>query len=438
MEPDLLWSRRLQRATGIYSLGWLLLANLVGLWLATLLVWPGAGKWVGELTYGRWMPLHMDWQLYGWCSLPLVGLLMSFFLKSGDGAEVHLGFLSWSTALVVGGALSLLGVVSGKLFLNWAGVGRVVFPAAQVLLWGILVAASWRRWRTCRRWDRVQSLHAVLLIVLLASPIALFLTSGSETYPPIDPESGGATGHSLLASSLGMIGIFGILPWVLRVPRVGAGRKIVRVYAGAFIVSLGIWAVLDHGNASNRSIGQNLGLGVLLGWVPLTLAYYRAFAWQGAIRRWLWAFLFWWGLLTLTGFITFLPGVLDWLKFTNGLVAHAHLAMAGMVSALNMLILGSLGKSGKGDPWADASAFWIWQVGTLLYVVSMMVQGVREGLDPTVLFGPNPTTEVFYRFRWFAGVLLVSANLRWIYCLARGWLVRPVVAEVLVKGVCRG
>ena len=81
------WRRQLQRITAGYSLIWLLAANLVGLWLALLLLWPDLGTVLGGWTYGRWMPLHMDWQLYGWCALPLVGLLLSVYLAPRYGSR---------------------------------------------------------------------------------------------------------------------------------------------------------------------------------------------------------------------------------------------------------------------------------------------------------------------------------------------------------------
>jgi cytochrome c oxidase cbb3-type subunit 1 len=143
------------------------------------------------------------------------------------------------------------------------------------------------------------------------------------------------------------------------------------------------------------------------------------------------AFLFWWGVLTVSGFISFLPGVLDVMKFTNGLVAHAHLAMAGMMGALNMLVLGSLGRAEAGDPWSDRAAFWLWQFGTLIYVVSMLLQGVREGLDPTVLFGANAGTTLLYGIRLLAGALLVVANVRWLCALERVRQGRVVRGDVV-------
>ena len=420
MSPPETSARQLQGITALYSLLWLFAANLGGLWLSILLLWPETGRILGEFSYGRWMPLHMDWQLYGWCSLPLVGLLIRYFAGSTPDVrsiELHLPFLLWSLGLAVLGAASLNGYVSGKLFLNWEGFSRGLFPAAQVFLWVLLAGWSWARYRRVGHFDTTQWMQAALLFVLIAAPLSLFLTSGPKGYPPVDPASGGATGHSLLASSLGIIFIFGLIPGLLRlesrVPAARWGRR----YAIAFVASAACWALLGHGNEANTQVGQILGLGVLLAWVPLVLVYYRSFVWPSGIRRWLLAFLFWWALLTVSGFITFLPGILDRLKFTNGLVAHAHLAMAGMLTAFNMLVLAALGRTGKGDPWSDRAGFWLWHGGTLLYVVSMTLQGMREGGDPAVLFGPDRLTDFFYGLRLFSGVMMTAASLRWLWLL---------------------
>jgi cytochrome c oxidase cbb3-type subunit 1 len=32
---------------------------------------------MSPFTYGRWMPVHLNGQLYGWCSVPLLGLLFA-------------------------------------------------------------------------------------------------------------------------------------------------------------------------------------------------------------------------------------------------------------------------------------------------------------------------------------------------------------------------
>lgn len=79
---------RVATAVRRHSLGWLVAANLVGLLLAVFLLWPGLNDLLAPLTYGRWVPLHLDWQLYGWCSLPLVGVLFHYYLPEDDRAAI--------------------------------------------------------------------------------------------------------------------------------------------------------------------------------------------------------------------------------------------------------------------------------------------------------------------------------------------------------------
>ncbi len=67
------------------------------------------------------------------------------------------------------------------------------------------------------------------------------------------------------------------------------------------------------------------------------------FGWAPVSRRWLGAAFVWWCLLVLTGWLDFLPGISERVKFTNVLVAHSHLAMAGMVTSLNVALLLNLG-----------------------------------------------------------------------------------------------
>ncbi len=58
-----------------HSAAWLVAANAVGVLLAALLLLPGVNGLLAAWTYGRWMPVHMNMELYGWCSLPLVAFL---------------------------------------------------------------------------------------------------------------------------------------------------------------------------------------------------------------------------------------------------------------------------------------------------------------------------------------------------------------------------
>ncbi len=135
---------KLQVAVVGFSLTWLLAANLVGTLLACLLLWPQLNHWIQPFTYGRWIPLHLDWQLYGWCSLPLLGILCLRFLQHDlkGFQKTVICFTLWSAGLLFGGSRWLSGDVSGKIFLNWNGTTGLIFALAQLAIWSYL-AGGW-------------------------------------------------------------------------------------------------------------------------------------------------------------------------------------------------------------------------------------------------------------------------------------------------------
>lgn len=389
-----------------HSLFWLVAANAVGVWLAALLLWPGLGDMTTPLSYGRWMPLHLNWQLYGWCALPLVALLLHWYLDDAHPQAVgqaRMALAAWTAALVVGGASWLAGRTSGKLFLDWRGPARGLLPAAMLGLWTILAAHTWWRRSMLERAGLV--LRVGLLVVLLAVPPALYLAAGREYYPAVNPDSGGATGTALLGSTLGIVTLFGLLPVMLGRRRAAPAGW----FWAALAVSWGIFAAMKHGNVSHHLPGQILGLGLLLAWVPLLIAYWARYDWPAGAQMWLRAAFAWWLLLVLSGWMTFLPGWSERWKFTNGLVAHAHLAMAGLVTSVNALILLQLGGrlGGRG-------AFWLWQAGCALQVVLLLALGWVESEQAGALFRGETWTQWFYAGRLAAGTGMAAASLLWL------------------------
>lgn len=445
------------RTTARHALGWLVAANAVGVLLAALLVWPDLNDALAPLTYGRWMPVHMNGQLYGWCALPIVGALGAWLIAPDDqrGLMWFRGALAvWTLALAAGGLSWLAGVTSGKLFLDWSGWARPLLPSAMLVLWVGLVAAAWRR-RMEWNWAGVAARGAVLA-GLFGVPVVLFWSMGREVYPSVNPDSGGATGAALLGSTLGLVAIAGWLPEALGVARKregssadGAGPLEGPALSGpalrdgrhggrpsmkarglwgregffwwALAASGGVFAVIDHGDASHHAWAQIVGLGTLLAWAPLLARYYRGFAWPATARPWLLAALGWWTLLLISGWVTFLPGTSERWKFTHVLVAHAHLAMAGVVTCLGVAILAALGRA----PGGGARAFWAWQVAHGALLVALTALGEGEVRDATGFFGGAAWVQAWLAVRLVAGAVMLGASVAWLgvgyFMKKRGW-----------------
>ncbi len=450
-----------------FSLGWLVAANLVGVLLAVLLLWPDLGDTLAPLTYGRWMPVHHNAQLYGWCALPLVGLLLRAFLVPGRAGERHalLAFAAWSTALGFGAYSWLRGEASGKLFLDWTGTARIAFPVALCVLWAVLAHHAFARLAAGAAassgfgvsdsgrpngragFTPAISAHALLagpkpvpppeapaaephsairaprlpdllrfglVAALLLVPLVMHYAAGPRTFPPVNPDSGGATGVSLYGSTLGLVVVYAAVPWMVALP-LRAGRRRSRLTWVGLGAAFAVFGFVNHGHGSHHDRDQIVTLALLFLAPPLLARDWRRFAWKPAARGWLVAALVWGALLVVDGWVTFLPGFSERLKFTNALVAHSHLAMAGLITSLNMVFLLHLGDSPRVVAALGARApFWCWQLAAALHIAVLLALGWFEGAAPWLVHGGGDTVRLAYAARLAAGAAMTVASLWWL------------------------
>lgn len=397
---------------------WLTVSNIIGVGLAILLLWPTAGGWIGVWSYGRWMPVHLNLQLYGWVSFPLVAWLIRIY--RADRAPLarwcRVALLLWSTALALGSLSWLSGHSSGKLFLDWTGYVRVLFPLSILCLWGVLAVAFTRDGRSkSARGVRVAKTFGLVLLLLV--PFLIYAAANPHFYPAVNPDSGGPTGASQLESVLIIVLILFLLPYgVAR--RTPLNRRWIWTGWIVLVVQALLCIALGRGDVGHHRPTQIISLASLLVWVPLVPAYYSAFRWRPETRMWRIAMLAWWAVLVPTGWCLFLPGILDRLKFTDGLVGHSLLAMAGFVTSLLILLLGELLEDG-GKALNSRWAFVAWQAGTAVYIAIMLVAGWIEGANPSFTMIPNTTRNVIYGIRLACGVAMAAASADWLWWLTK-------------------
>jgi len=397
-----------------HSLFWLVFANAVGVLLAILLLFPALNKQLGEWTYGRWIMVHMNLELYGWTSLPMAGFLFRVYgADRGPAARwCRPALWAWSVALGTGVFSWLSGHSSGKLFLDWSGYARVLFPLALIAFWFLLVVSLIKRWSDSEN-ASVAAWAAKLLglLLLLAVPIVIYIAASPTIYPPVNPDTGGPTGASQLESSLVIVAILLMLPFGLTHRKAGSFRVIAIGWAVLFAEIL-LCAALGRADISHHRPAEYLSLGSLLVWLPLTPAYYAAFRWHANTRLWRNAFLWWWAALVVTGWVFFLPGVLDHFKFTDGLVGHSFIAMAGFTSSLLIFVMVQLLGD---DAWIfnRPRSFYLWHASVVAYIALMTAAGWREGFDPTFTIVPGTMRNVLYVLRLLTGTFMFVASLDW-------------------------
>jgi cytochrome c oxidase cbb3-type subunit 1 len=240
----------------------------------------------------------------------------------------------------------------------------------------------------------------------------MYIASSPNFYPAINPDTGGPTGASQLESSLMVVAILLMLPFGLTKRKAGRS-KVIAIAWTIMVAEFLLCFALGRADISHHHPVQFLSLGSLLIWIPLTPVYYAAFAWHENTRRWRIAFLAWWSALVLTGWILFLPGILDHFKFTDGLVGHSLLAMAGFVSSLLIFVLVQLLGEG-GWIFNQTRSFYGWNIAVLGYVLLMSAAGWREGFDPTFTIVPGTARNMIYILRLVVGVVMLASSLDWL------------------------
>lgn len=415
---------RFERELAAHAFSWLLAGNAAGVLMAALLLFPALGAALAPLTYGRWAAVHIDAQIYGFCSLPLLGLLFHLYSPPHEHPRLVFWVLRvWSGALAFLAVSSLTGHSSGKVFAEWTGAARWVFGSALVLAAVALVSAYARRLQLFRRGGLAASRASLVVLgcglaALLPAPAGLLLAASPSVYPPIDPGSGGATSGNTLASVLGVALLLALSPFLAGLRPRDGGRfslLVAAALAGHFLF-VGLLGSGDHRQAEPL---QQAALWSSLIWLPLLWEHLRRFPWPRSCRPWVLAMGAWGLVLALTGLLAGLPGVAARIKYTNFLVGHVHAAVAGLVTAWLFVLLAVVGRA-RGLPpaalgaFADLPAFIAWQAGSVLHIGALLALGWAEGRSPGLLWSGAPAVAWAYGLRLAGGLAMTFASWRWL------------------------
>ncbi len=388
-----------------HALGWLVFGNLVGLYLSVLLLAPSFQ--LAEWTYGRWVPVHLNVQLYGWTALPLVGWLFSMYEvgRSRFSAWAPAAVWAWSAALAMGALHWLGGETGGKIFLDWKNGALWAFIVALVILWAVL-AMAWKE--RSGGWTKLKwrvSLGGLIGLALV--PGAILLTASPKTYPPVDRLTGGPTGSSLLGSSLIVVGLMLLLPRVVAGSGKGKASWGTWGYFGFCWIYFG---VAEAVGGTHFDWWQHFSLLLMPPWAWLLARDWSGFAWPDDSRAWRVAMFGWWGLLVLTGYLMYFPWILDRIKFTQGLVAHSHLAMAGFTTSFCALLAVLL----TGRRVGGAVSVTLWHAAVVLMIGTLATMGWLEGAGPSWMVMKTHWRDVGLLLRSGCGVIMLLVSVGWL------------------------
>jgi len=275
--------------------------------------------------------------------------------------------------------------------------------AALVILWAVLFVSWWNR---ASGWSRLRVRVALAgLVVLAMVPLMMIMASSPKTYPPVDPTTGGPLGSSLMGSTLLVV--------VLMLPRAagikGRGTAISGTwwFFGFALVVFGLAEAKGGGHYDWWQMGAML---IELPWIWLIIYDWAGFQWPECARVWRKPVLFWWTLLSLTAVGMYFPGILDHIKFTQGLVAHSHLAMAAFTTSFCAMILSVI----TGRSIGSASSVYLWNVAVFIMLITLATMGWYEGQNAEWMIVPATWRQAGLLVRIICGVFMLDASVSWL------------------------
>jgi len=176
-----------------------------------------------------------------------------------------------------------------------------------------------------------------------------------------------------------------------------------------WLAELVVFGVIEWCGGTHYDWWQILGLALLAPWLWLVPYAWESYRWPVGAREWrIWVYI-WWAVLIVSGWIDYLPEVLDRVKFTNGQVAHGHLAMAGFVSALGMVLLVCV---------SDVATHLrggvkMWNAAVAGYVSSMALCGWGEGGGHAWMSELPEWRGGLLAVRLACGLVMLAVSLMW-------------------------
>jgi cytochrome c oxidase cbb3-type subunit 1 len=448
MQSQATYNYKVVRQFAVMTVIWGIVGMLVGVIIAAQLVWPELS--VHEfLSYGRLRPLHTNAVIFafGGCAL----FATSFWIVQrtchttlfAPGLATFI-FWGWQLVIVLA-ALSLpLGFTSGKEYaeLEWPIdlLITVIWVAYAIVFFGTIGTRKTKHIYVAN-WFYGAFIIAVALLHIFNSAAIPVFENGVLTPKSYSAYAGvqdamvqwwyghNAVGFFLTAAFLGMMYYF--VPKQAERPIYSYRLSVVHFWALIFTY---MWAGPHHLHYTalpdwTQSLGMIFSLillapswgGMINGIMTLSGAWHKLR--DDPILKFLITSLSFYGMSTFEGPMMSIKTVNALSHYTDWTVGHVHsgaLGWVGMVSIGSMyyLIPRLFGKTEMYSTRLINVHFWLATLGTVLYIASMWISGVMQGLmwratnaDGTLTYSFVESVKASYPFwtiRVVGGVLFLA------------------------------
>ncbi len=437
----------------VMTIVWGIVGMLVGVVIAAQLVWPDLTYGISWLSYGRLRPLHTNAVIFAFGGSALMGTSLYCVQRT---CQVRLfggplaAFVFWGwTAVIVLAAITLpLGYTSAKEYaeLEWPIdiLIAVVWVSYAVVFFGTIMKRRTPHIYVAN-WFYGGFILTIALLHIVNSaevPVSFWPMKSYSAYAGVQDAmvqwwyGHNAVGFFLTAGFLGIMYYF--------VPK-QAGRPIYSyrlsvVHFWALIFTY-MWAGPHHLHYTalpdwTQSLGMLFSLillapswgGMINGMMTLSGAWHKLRT--DPILKFLIVSLSFYGMATFEGPMMSIKTVNALSHYTDWTIGHVHAGALGWVAFISIgatyyLLPRMFGKESMWSVPLIEAHFWIATIGVVLYIASMWIAGVMQGLmwramnpDGTLTYAFVEGTKAsypYYAIRLVGGILFLAGMLLMAY-----------------------
>ncbi len=463
-----LYNDRVVRQFALMAVVWGVVGMFVGVLIAAQLLWPSLNFETPWLTFSRLRPLHTNAVIFAFGGSVLFATSY-YVVQRTCHARLYsdrlaaFTFWGWQLVILLAAVSLPLGATSGKEYaeLEWPidVLIAVVWIVYGVVFFGTLARRKIRHIYVANWFFAAYILTIAILHIVNSAAVPVTWTKSYPVYAgTVDAMVQWWYGHNAVGFFL-TAGFLGVMYYF--VPK-QAGRPVYsyRLSVVHFwsLISIYMWAGPHHLHyTSLPDWAQSLGMafsimliapswgGMINGIMTLSGAWGKLRT--DPILKFLIVSLSFYGMSTFEGPMMSIRTVNALSHYTDWNIGHVHSGALGWVAmisigALYILIPRLYGRREMYSVKAIDLHFWIMTIGVVLYVASMWIAGVMQGLmwratnaDGTLTYSfieSMNSTYPYWGIRFLGGVMIVSGMFVMAWNVYRTIALRAPVVDVAI------